>query len=96
VKAGCLLNAVLWHCGLSINFDETVPLFKSANPFKEGDNIEFEMHLKTFDFPSFEIQKLFRSAPSTEAKVSDDLFKQVNPKLLKMELLFGRTIGTNW
>lgn len=34
VKYGCLLNAVLWHCGLSMSFDDTVPLFKSETPFK--------------------------------------------------------------
>jgi hypothetical protein len=27
------------------------------------------MRLKTFDFPSFEIQKLFRSTPSLEEKI---------------------------
>jgi hypothetical protein len=27
VKPGCLLNAVLWHCGICVNFNATVPLF---------------------------------------------------------------------
>ncbi len=27
VKYGCLLHAVLWHCGLIINFDIDIKLF---------------------------------------------------------------------
>lgn len=41
VKHGCLLNAVLWHCGLSMTFEDTVPLFKSETPFKGDSNIDF-------------------------------------------------------
>lgn len=41
VKPGCLLNAVLWHCGITLNFDATVPLFRSASPFHEECEIEF-------------------------------------------------------
>jgi hypothetical protein len=51
------------------------------------------MRMKTFDFPSFEIQKLFRSAPALEEKIDFELFREVTPRLLKMELLFARTIG---
>ena len=34
VKPGCLLNAVLWHCGISVPFTASVPLFESSTPFQ--------------------------------------------------------------
>lgn len=54
------------------------------------------MRIKTFDFPSFEIQKLFRSAPSLEDKIELELFRQVLPRLLKMELLVANTLGLEY
>ena len=41
VKPGCLLNAVLWHCGLSMTFEDSVPPFKSESPFKGDCEMEF-------------------------------------------------------
>lgn len=96
VKPGCLLNAVLWHCGLSINFDYKTPLFQSEHPFGEKDEVSFEINFKTIDFPSFEIQKLFRSCPSFEDKVNFDLLKQSTSRLVKMELLYNKQIGSKW
>ena len=37
--------------------------------------VEFVSRIKTFDFPSFEIQKLFRGMPSIQDKISEKLFK---------------------
>jgi hypothetical protein len=39
VKPGCLLNAVLWHCGISVPFTATVPLFQSASPFHDENEV---------------------------------------------------------
>lgn len=33
VKHGCLLHAVLWHCGFIVNFDLDIKLFEVEKPF---------------------------------------------------------------
>jgi hypothetical protein len=61
-----------------------VPLFKVEQPFSHPDSIEFKASLKTFDYPSFSIQQLFRAAPSLEDRVSETTFKESTAKLLKL------------
>lgn len=48
--------------------------------------------MKTFDYPSFEIQKLFRGAPSSEDHITEKIFEESTSKLLKLELLFYNLI----
>lgn len=42
----------------------------AERPFSSSTKINFKISVKTFDYPSFMIQKLFRAAPSLEDNVS--------------------------
>lgn len=70
MKPGPLLHAVLWHCNITASYPIDIPLFMAERPFSSSTKINFKISVKTFDYPSFMIQKLFRAAPSLEDNVS--------------------------
>lgn len=96
VKPGMLLHSVLWHCSLTATFGLEVPLFKSDECFSASARVDYKCEVKTYDFPSFSIQKLFRGCPSLGDHISQDIYRDSSEKLLKLELLFYNSIKFNF